>query len=693
MADIAASVLAKLRNKAKASSISYQQCLQLFVQEEFLRKLSKSGCEDTLILKGGLFIYTLTNFESRATIDVDFLLRGYSNTIDDVKELICKIIDTPTGNDYIEMRAKGFEEISPQRKYHGISTQIIAQIKNVRVPFNVDIGVGDIIVPRAEERTINTQLPDFEAPVIKTYSLESTIAEKFDAILQRFELTGRMKDFYDIYYLSRTFDFEGAKLQAAIFETLQRRGTPYDRDSFKRVVALADDEDMQKRWKFFLKTIKDNTLEFPFVIEEIQTFLEPVFDTIVNEKEWQNIWQGNAKKWSNLKGGIDRDKTVTRAVNDATLQKAGDIYQYLIALRDCFELNDGDTLQIETNGDVSIINDVGGRFQREVKHHFGNTSISDRDIDFWKTLANWYVDYERVKNFSNYILSTTATIKSDSPFHSWNNIKKTEKLKCLKDIGATSKKTEETFRNQYNRIFGDSYDESRLLEILDKFTIEAAKTSIDGISNEFSKYVGHIPSENRDGYIGALLGEILIKVKEPPHKWEVTKSAFDEILQIQSAAYGTKGTAPLPNEYAKAVVPKDKITTLEQKKFVASIREIKYDKMIPNAMSDYWKADLTVAKYFRDNLMYLESLESYMEDLSAKMQYSKANSDLNAEGATEEGQIRISKQLYNGVMSWDANDFGSIIRNQGYFQRGVIHNIVDETDFKWKVGEEKNEHK
>lgn len=66
MADVAASVLAKLRNKAKASSISYQQCLQLFVQEEFLRKLSKSGCEDTLILKGGLFIYALTNFESRA---------------------------------------------------------------------------------------------------------------------------------------------------------------------------------------------------------------------------------------------------------------------------------------------------------------------------------------------------------------------------------------------------------------------------------------------------------------------------------------------------------------------------------------------------------------------------------------------------------------------------------------------------
>lgn len=309
MADIAASVLAKLRNKAKASGISYQQCLQLFMQEEFLRKLSKSGCDDFLVLKGGLFIYTLTNFESRATIDVDFLLRGFSNSIDNVKDLIYKIIDTPTGNDYIEMTAKGFEEISPQRKYHGISTQIIGQIKNVRVPFNVDVGVGDVIVPKVEQHKINTQLPDFESPVIKTYSLESTIAEKFDAILQRFELTGRMKDFYDIYYLSRTFDFEGAKLQDAIFETLQCRGTSYDRDSFKRVVALSKDEDMQKRWKFFLKTIKDDTLEFPFVIAEIQAYIEPVFEAIVNEDEWQNIWESNVRKWSNLKGGIDRDKS------------------------------------------------------------------------------------------------------------------------------------------------------------------------------------------------------------------------------------------------------------------------------------------------------------------------------------------------------------------------------------------------
>jgi len=297
MTDKAASVLAKLKNKAKISGISYQQCLQLFMQEEFLRKLSKSGYEDNLILKGGLFIYTLTNFESRATIDVDFLLRGFSNTIEDVKSMIGKIIETSTGNDFVSMTAKGFEEISPQRKYHGISTQIIGQIKNVRVPFNVDIGVGDIIVPKAEERKINTQLPDFEKPVIKTYSLESTIAEKFDAILQRFELTGRMKDFYDIYYLARTFDFEGAKLRAAIFETLKKRETPYDRDSFKRILALSEDEDMQKRWRYFLKNIKDGTLEFAVVIKEMQKFLEPVFDAIVDEEEWKKNWTFK-QKWN-----------------------------------------------------------------------------------------------------------------------------------------------------------------------------------------------------------------------------------------------------------------------------------------------------------------------------------------------------------------------------------------------------------
>ena len=297
MPDIGSSILVKLKNKSKTIGVSYQQCLQLFFQEEFLRRLSNSRYADNLVLKGGLFIYALTNFESRATIDVDFLLRQQSNSLKNIQEIIEEILETATGNDYIKMVSNGYEEISPQRKYKGVSTQIIGSIKNVRVPFNVDIGVGDIIVPKSEIRKINTQLPEFEEPEINTYSLESTIAEKFDAILQRFELTGRMKDFYDIYYLAKNFDFEGIKLQSAIFETLQNRGTSYEKDSFKRIIQLADDIDMQVKWRYFLKNIKDEPLDFSIVISEIKTFLEPVYGAIVNESEFQRVWHYKENEW------------------------------------------------------------------------------------------------------------------------------------------------------------------------------------------------------------------------------------------------------------------------------------------------------------------------------------------------------------------------------------------------------------
>lgn len=298
MADIAASVLAKLKNKAKATGISYQQCLQLFFQEEFLRKLAASRYAENFVLKGGLFIYTMTNFESRATVDVDFLMRGLNNDLARMDEIIAEILAVDTGNDFVTFKAGKTEPIAVQRKYHGVSTQITGYIKNVRVPFNVDIGVGDVIVPNAQRRNIQTQLDGFEKPEILTYSLESTIAEKFDAILQRFELTGRMKDFYDIYYLSRTFDFDGLKLQTAIQETLQNRGTAYEKDSFDRILTLADDEDMQTKWRYFLKTLGDSTVSFNEIIDQLKVFLKPVWIAIIHEKEHQEQWLVKQNGWN-----------------------------------------------------------------------------------------------------------------------------------------------------------------------------------------------------------------------------------------------------------------------------------------------------------------------------------------------------------------------------------------------------------
>lgn len=297
MADKAASVLAKLKNKAKATGTSYQQCVQLFFQEEFLRRLAASPYADNFVLKGGLFIYTLTNFESRATVDVDFLMRGLNNDLARMDTILAEILAVETGNDFVTFRAEKTQPIALQRKYHGVSTQITGFIKNVRVPFNVDIGVGDIIVPGAERRAIQTQLEGYTQPAVLTYSLESTVAEKFDAILQRFELTGRMKDFYDIFYLSRTFDFDGAKLQLAIQQTLHNRGTTYGKDSFDHIFALADYPEMHTKWRYFLRSLGNSELDFTAVIQEIGAFLLPVWQKMVAEEPMIGVWYAEKACW------------------------------------------------------------------------------------------------------------------------------------------------------------------------------------------------------------------------------------------------------------------------------------------------------------------------------------------------------------------------------------------------------------
>lgn len=295
--DRGASVLAKLKTKSKQTGNSLQMHLQLFCQEEFLRRLALSKYADNLVLKGGLFIYTLTNFESRATVDVDFLLRQLPNSVEEMEKIITEILSVDTGNDFIEFTAGSFESISPQRKYTGVSCQIVGKIKNTRTPFSVDLGVGDIIVPKAEKRKIPVQLEDFSQPEISTYSLESTIAEKFDAILQRLEMTSRMKDFYDIYYLSKMFGFDGRKLQEAISETLQNRGTSYNRNSMQQIAGFVNDSEMVAKWKRALKDIKNPDLSFEEVVESIVNFLNPIWSKLVDEEEFFGEWIIAEQKW------------------------------------------------------------------------------------------------------------------------------------------------------------------------------------------------------------------------------------------------------------------------------------------------------------------------------------------------------------------------------------------------------------
>jgi len=297
MADIAASVLARLKNKAVESGRSYQLCMQLFCQEEFLRKVEKSRFSDNLVLKGGLFLYTLTNFDSRVTVDVDFLLRQMPNTPEQLQSMLEEILAVDTGNDFITFELKSVEPIAVAKKYAGISASLVAKIKNTRTPFSIDFGVGDVIVPHQEKRTIPTQLSDFEVPTVNTYSIETTVAEKLDAILSLMEFSSRMKDYYDLYYLANKFDFDGATLTEALKKTFENRGHHFTVEQFEQVMTFGSDDAMQKKWKAFCRKIDTKTDDFETVLKTIAAFLSAPYISLMEENHFLQKWSSYKDEW------------------------------------------------------------------------------------------------------------------------------------------------------------------------------------------------------------------------------------------------------------------------------------------------------------------------------------------------------------------------------------------------------------
>ena len=297
MADIAASVLARLKNKAKESGRSYQLCLQLFCQEEFLRRLEKSKYAENLVLKGGLFLYSLTDFDSRVTVDVDFLLRQIPNTPEQLKGILEEVIAIQTGNDFVTFEIKDITPIAVAKKYAGMGASMVAHIKNTRTPFGIDFGVGDIIVPKQEKRKIPTQLNDFVSPIINTYSIETTVAEKIDAILSLMEFSSRMKDYYDIYYLANKFDFDGVTLTEALIKTFENRGHSFTIAQFEQVMTFDNDDAMQKKWKAFIRKIDTKTDDYSTVLKTIKEFLTKPFTAAARGKEFTEKWSATNGEW------------------------------------------------------------------------------------------------------------------------------------------------------------------------------------------------------------------------------------------------------------------------------------------------------------------------------------------------------------------------------------------------------------
>lgn len=294
--NMAASVLTRLKNQSKEEGIPFQMVLQLFAQEEFLRKLSLSQYADNLILKGGMFIYTLTEFDSRPTRDIDFLIKNLHGSLENIEQTMRDICNSSTGNDFITLEVLGTEAISVDKKYPGVKTTFMGHIGKVRIPFSIDVGIDDVIVPDPIKRTIVTRLPDFVSPEVFTYSLESTIAEKFDAILQRMAGTSRMKDFYDIYYLSGIFDFEGEILIEAVKSTLDHRNRELQDDVFAEIEDFKNNNALNTQWKAF-EPAKESGLLFDDVLDRLAVFLEPIYQNMLSETNYDKRWSCENKMW------------------------------------------------------------------------------------------------------------------------------------------------------------------------------------------------------------------------------------------------------------------------------------------------------------------------------------------------------------------------------------------------------------
>jgi predicted nucleotidyltransferase component of viral defense system len=200
----------------------------------------------------------------------------------------------------VKFEIKSVEPIAVAKKYAGIGASLIAKIKNTKTPINIDFGVGDVIVPKQEKRTIPTQLDDFDSPTINTYSLETTIAEKLDVILDLMEFSSRMKDYYDIYYLANKFDFDGKVLTEALEKTFENRGHTFTVEQFERVMSFADDFAMQKKWKVFIRKIDTKRDDYATVLKTIKVFLTEPFAAMMEEKGFAEKWSAQDHVWRKL---------------------------------------------------------------------------------------------------------------------------------------------------------------------------------------------------------------------------------------------------------------------------------------------------------------------------------------------------------------------------------------------------------
>lgn len=288
----AASVHRRLLNKAKEASRPFNELLQYFAIERFIYRLSKSPHADRLILKGALMFSTWSGALSRPTMDIDLLAR-IENSLELVVAIMKEACDADVEADGMSFNADTVTatRITEGADYVGVRVRVRGGLGNARVHLQIDIGFGDVIVPGPVKVTYPAIL-DFPAPELNGYTMESAIAEKFQAMVKLGVLNSRMKDFYDLWMLSRVFDFKGQTLAKAIEKTFENRNTPITIDPMVFDPSFANDGDKKAQWRGFIgkARLADVPEAFEEIVEAIREFIQPIGVSLAKKRIFRRVW-------------------------------------------------------------------------------------------------------------------------------------------------------------------------------------------------------------------------------------------------------------------------------------------------------------------------------------------------------------------------------------------------------------------
>jgi len=281
----AESIKERLKNFAKDTGRTFQEALTYYGLERTIYRISVSEYAEHFVLKGGIFLYAIfdRNYE-RATTDVDFLARQISNISEEMKGVFQSILSQDMDDALVfDTDSITVEDITEFKEYNGLHISVVGYLDRTRIPIGIDIGFGDVIYPDAVKMEFPVIL-DMEPPKIYSYSIESSIAEKLEAIIHNGYLNSRYKDFYDIYVLSTKYAFSFNELRNAVTETFENRKTNMTMDSAPFSDEFLNDPIHQTRWQAFIKK-KKALIQVPLDVAmvRIKGFVRPLLENTLTE--------------------------------------------------------------------------------------------------------------------------------------------------------------------------------------------------------------------------------------------------------------------------------------------------------------------------------------------------------------------------------------------------------------------------